>query len=128
MELKKYKAVKALIQYRDKFLLLKKEDFIGGEYELPGGRKKPQEDDELALKREVKEETGLDIKVIKLLNLWSLDLPEKGIHLDGKTYLCESFSDKVKTSEEHSGYIWATKEELRKYNIPLWLKDAIYQL
>jgi len=54
MELKKYKAVKALIQYKNKFLLLKKEDFIGGEYELPGGRKKPQENDESALKREVK--------------------------------------------------------------------------
>ncbi|RLJ01961.1 MAG: DNA mismatch repair protein MutT [Candidatus Aenigmatarchaeota archaeon] len=128
MELKKYKAVKALIQYKNKFLLLKKEDFIGGEYELPGGRKKPQENDESALKREVKEESGLDIKIIKLLNSWSLDLPEKGTHLDGKTYLCESYSDKVKISEEHSGYIWVPRENLRKYSLPSWLEDAINQL
>ena len=128
MELKKYKAVKALIQYKNKFLLLKKKDFIGGEYELPGGRKDLQENDESALKREVKEETGLDIKIIKLLNSWSLDLPEKGIHLDGKTYLCESYSDKVKISDEHSGYIWVPRENLRKYNLPLWLEDAIRQL
>jgi len=128
MELKKYKAVKALIRYKNKFLLLKKEDFIGGEYDLPGGRKNPQEDDESALEREVKEETGLKIKIVKLLNSWSLDLPEKGIHLDGKTYLCESYSDKVKIGEEHSGYIWVTKECLKKCNIPSWLEDAIYQL
>ena len=68
MGLKKYKSVKALTQYKNRFLLLKKEDFIGGEYDLPGGRKNPQENDESALKREVKEETGLDIKIIKLLN------------------------------------------------------------
>ena len=128
MGLKKYKSVKALTQYKNRFLLLKKEDFIGGEYDLPGGRKNPQENDESALKREVKEETGLDIKIIKLLNSWSLDLPEKGIHLDGKTYLCESYSDKVKISDEHSGYIWVPRENLRKYNLPLWLEDAIHQL
>ena len=128
MELEKYKAVKALIQYKDKFLLLKKEDFIGGECDLPGGRKNPQEDDESALKREVKEEIGLNIKIIKLLNSWSLDLPEKGIHLDGKTYLCESYSNKVKISEEHGGYIWVTREGLRKYNVPSWLENAIHQL
>jgi len=128
MGLKKYKSVKALTQYKDRFLLLKKEDFIGGEYDLPGGRKNPQENDESALKREVKEETGLDIKIIKLLNSWSLDLPEKGIHLDGKTYLCESYSDKVKISEEHGGYVWVTREGLRKYNLPSWLEDAIHQL
>jgi len=128
MGLKKYKSVKALTQYENRFLLLKKEDFIGGEYDLPGGRKNPQENDESALKREVKEETGLDIKIIKLLNSWSLDLPEKGIHLDGKTYLCESYSDKVKISEEHGGYVWVTREGLRKYNLPSWLEDAIHQL
>ena len=128
MELKKYKAVKALIRYKDKFLLLKKEDFIGGEYDLPGGRKNPQEDDESALKREVKEEIGLEIKIIKLLNSWSLDLPEKGIHLDGKTYLCESYSDKVKIGEEHSDYVWVTREGLKKHIIPSWLEDAIHQL
>jgi len=128
MGLKKYKSVKALTQYKNRFLLLKKEDFIGGEYDLPGGRKNPQENDESALKREVKEETGLDIKIIKVLNSWSLDLPEKGIHLDGKTYLCESYSDKVKISEEHGGYVWVTREGLRKYNLPSWLEDAIHQL
>jgi len=42
--------------------------------------------------------------------------------------LCESYSDKVKISDEHSGYIWVTKENLRKYNLPLWLEDAIRQL
>jgi len=128
MKLKYYKDVKALIQYQNKFLILKKENFIGGEYDLPGGRKNFEESDELALRREVKEETGLEIEIIKPLNTWTLDLPEKGIHLDGKTYLCKSFSGNVKISEEHTNYLWTPKEKLKNHNIPGWLKDAISHL
>jgi 8-oxo-dGTP diphosphatase len=128
MKLKYYEAVKALIQYKNKFLVLKKEDFIGGKYDSPGGRKLPNEDDESALKREVKEEVGLEIKIIKLLNKWTLDLQKKGIHLDGKTYLCKSSSDNVRISEGHTSFSWVSKEKLKKLSIPSWLKNAISQL
>lgn len=127
--LKYYKAVKGLIFYQDKVLILEKEDFIGGKYEIPGGRKKdPKESDEITLKREVREEVGLEIEVRRLLNTWSLDLPQKGIHLDGKTYQCKALTDKVTLSKEHTNHKWVTKEELTKLDIPTWLKEAISKL
>jgi len=63
-----------------------------------------------------------------LLNEWSLDLKEKGIHLDGKTYLCESNSDNVVLSDEHFNYKWIERKELEKLDCPNWLKDAIFKL
>ncbi len=128
-KLKHYQAIKGLILFQNKILVLEKEDFIGGRYEVPGGRKDElNESDESTLKREVKEEVDLEIKIKKLLNIWSLDLPQKGIHLDGKTYLCEALSDKVKLSEEHISFKWVTKEELRKLDVPDWLKEAISKI
>ena len=126
--LKYYKAVKGLIFCKNKFLVLEKENFVGGKFEVPGGRKDSGESDEETLKREIKEEVGLEVEIVRLLNVWYLDLPEKGIHLDGKTYLCKSDIDKVKLSKEHITYRWIEKEELKKLDCPNWLKEAISKL
>lgn len=126
--MKTYNAVKGLISCKDKYLILEKENFLGGKYEVSGGRKDSGETDEETLKREIKEETGLEVEIQKLLNKWSLDLPEKGIHLDGKTYLCKSYSDGVKLSKEHINYKWVSKDELKDLDCPDWLKDAISRL
>ena len=64
-------------------------DFEGGKYEIPGGRKEEGESDEVALLREVLEEVGLVVRVVRLLDEWRLDLPDKDVVLNGKTYLCE---------------------------------------
>ena len=123
-----YNTVKGLILYKDKYLILEKEDFIGGKYEVPWGRKEYGETDKEALKREIYEEVGLEVEIQKLLNEWSLDLKEKGILLDGKTYLCESNSDNVVLSDEHFNYKWIERKELEKLDCPNWLKDAIFKL
>lgn len=75
--MKTYDAVKALILKKDKFLLLRKSSLSGGSWEIPGGRKQKQESDEVALKREVKEETGLSVSIVRFLDNWSLKLPKK---------------------------------------------------
>jgi len=129
MKLKNFKSVKALINYKNKFLIVKQKKFVGGEYETPGGKKlNSRESDEKALKREVMEETGLEIKIIKLLNKWSMNLKEFGMHLDGKTFLCEADSNKIKLSKEHTSYLWIPKERLKNLNTPDWLKEAISKL
>jgi 8-oxo-dGTP pyrophosphatase MutT (NUDIX family) len=128
MVLEKQTAVKALIKYNKKFLVLKKEGFVGGDYDVPGGRKKKDENDEMTLKREVTEEVKLDIKIIRLLNDWEMDLPTKGFHLTGKTYLCSTDKDVVRLSNEHYEHRWLSRQEVLDKNIPFWLREAVQKI
>tara|TARA_Y100000310_G_scaffold258293_1_gene266658 strand:+ start:227 stop:451 length:225 start_codon:yes stop_codon:yes gene_type:complete len=62
---KVYTAVKAIILKEGKFLLLKQETNNKTHWELPGGKMQYGEKPEEALKREVKEETGMEITIEK---------------------------------------------------------------
>jgi 8-oxo-dGTP diphosphatase len=59
--------VGAVIHSHDKILLLRRRngDFMGGVFELPSGKVEPRETLDEALRREVTEETGLKVSVIR---------------------------------------------------------------
>ncbi len=65
--------------------------------------------DDTAL-RELKEETGLTAKRIKYLGSFIRREGEK--ILIGYAYAATAYTDKIKLSEEHTSYMWATKEEI----------------
>jgi 8-oxo-dGTP diphosphatase len=77
------------------------------------GRMDQHEEPQNALKREVKEETGLDIEIVKFLNLFHMYRGEKKAEneLIGIVYWCKTKSNKVILSEEHSDYKWIRPEE-----------------
>jgi len=62
-----------VVDARGRVLLEKRSDC--GQWGLPGGRINPGEDIETAARREVKEATGLDVRVTALLGVYS-ELPE----------------------------------------------------
>ncbi len=71
---KVYLALKALIIKNGKILIIKrtsKEDCFKGQWDIPGGGIKFGEDPIEGLKREVKEEAGIDICVIKPIRIWT---------------------------------------------------------
>ena len=78
---------------------------------FPGGRPEYNEELETTVKREIKEETGLDVEIVKFL--------DKFIYLaDGGTRksICYNFlckmkdpNQKIKLSNEHDSYRWITQ-------------------
>jgi len=105
--------VKSLILYNKKILLVQRSD-AGNEWECPGGKVEFGEDLHTALRREIKEETGLEsICIGKLLYAMTVKIsPETQIV--GLMYLSHAKSDKVRISDEHIDFIWADKEQLMK--------------
>jgi 8-oxo-dGTP pyrophosphatase MutT (NUDIX family) len=68
-------SVKAVVIHQDRVLVLLNER---NEWDLPGGRPDPGEDYRTALKREVREETGLEVEVSEALDEHLFEvLPDK---------------------------------------------------
>ena len=122
---RRFKAVKALIERDGKYLLIKSNNYEGDYWEVPGGRLDDGESFEDALKREVFEEVGLRVKIIRELNSWEVELPSKNLVLDGRTYFCLYVSGEVVLSEEQIVYEWVDRDEFLDENIDDWLRDAI---
>jgi 8-oxo-dGTP diphosphatase len=108
--------VGAVIMKDSKFLLLQrpKDDFMGGIFELPSGKVEENEKLDIALKREVKEETGLEIeKILRYLGHFD--------YLSGSGKKTRQFNFLILVKEanivltEHDSFAWAEKAELEKY-------------
>jgi 8-oxo-dGTP diphosphatase len=79
-----------------------------GQYGLPGGRLNVGETFEDGLRREAKEETGLDIEPIKPLQVGEWHPVIKGIEhqIIAIFMLCKAKANKVVLSDEHDDYQW----------------------
>ena len=96
-------SVEALIVADGGLLFLKRRNHpVKGEWWFPGGRIRKGESLEDALRREVKEETGLELLEAKLINVYSWIFPER--HDVTITYLCRCNDVKVVLNEEHSEF------------------------
>jgi 8-oxo-dGTP diphosphatase len=111
--------VGAIITKDSKYLFLerKKEDFMGGIYELPSGKVEENESLIQALKREVKEETGLDMIDVKKY-VSGFDYKSGS----GKLTRQFNFIVNVKDTDnilltEHERYAWLSKKEFDKFPI-----------
>jgi len=106
-----------------KFLVLhRKLGWEGWEFPKGGIERKDMELEELALKRELKEETGLESMriVAKLPFVIRYKYPKqyssryRHSETEQQVYLVRSFQKDVKTILEHDAYKWLSYEEARK--------------
>jgi 8-oxo-dGTP diphosphatase len=118
-------AMKAVILYEKKALIVKRTETnkIGaGIWEFVGGKLEFGEDLISGLKREIMEETGLEVTVEKLLFATSFKTHDYR-QVVIINYLCRSKTDQVIISEEHTDYLWADKAGLLEHLGKRTLKD-----
>ena len=80
-----------------------------GMWEFPGGKIEPGESRDVALKREIQEELGIDIIIENLLCTTEYDYPS--FHLTMHCYLCSVASGEIELREHKSAY-WLTTDKL----------------
>jgi 8-oxo-dGTP diphosphatase len=97
-------AVKGLIVKQNKFLIVKRSHPDKAIWELPGGHLEFGETAEETIIREIKEETGLVVNSVKLLDTWNHHMPSWQI--TGLIYQCTTPNYEISLSDEHCEYKW----------------------
>jgi len=118
--------VGAVIQQDSSFLLLKrpKDDFMGGIYELPSGRVEDDEALDIALYREVEEETNLRVKEIKRY-LGHFDYNSKSGKKTRQFNFVVTVGEPLEIKlQEHDYFVWTNKNQLQQYPVT----DSVIQI
>lgn len=99
-----------------------------GKYVIPGGHIELGEKIEDVLRREVKEETGLDIEDIKFIGFQEFIFDKafwKKKHFIFLEFACRTKSTKVKLNSEGQEYLWVTLKEALKLPIEPYTRQTI---
>ena len=106
--------VRGVVKKEDKILILRRHPKSRNnphKYELPGGKVDPGEFFDVALIREFKEETNLDVNIESLFEVVQ---PISTVQL---MMNLEILSGEVQISDEHDDFKWVSNEELKElYN------------
>jgi 8-oxo-dGTP diphosphatase len=113
---------KAIIQNEDKFLILKRSKSAKGypgHWDFAGGKLEHSENHKVALAREVKEETSIDI-LVEESNFVYVENEKAFAYII--LFNCEKNSGEIKISNEHTEFKWVTKDEALKLKLEPYLK------
>lgn len=119
-------AVRAILLDRQgRCLLLRRSNVCNsfvGTWEWPGGKVDVGESADVALRREVAEETGLKIELTGVAGAYPLEIAGRQIAvlcLEARTI----GEEEVHLSEEHSDFAWAPLGELTQWELAPALRD-----
>jgi len=106
-----------LIFHEGKLLITQRRphDHLGGLWEFPGGKREPTETFQQCLRRELKEELGIDVEVGELFDQITHSYPERTVHL--KFYRCRWIACEPQAIA-CAAVAWARPGELAQYVFP----------
>ena len=125
--MKTYFVVTGVVRNKGKVLILKKspnEYHYSNKWSFCSGYVKEFEAAEDTVTREIKEETGLDAKIVKKGRIFQKDDKTKGKSWIIVPFLCETKSRNVKLDHENVDFRWINYKDIKKYKtVPGLQKD-----
>lgn len=106
-----------LVFHKGRLLITQRraKDHLGGLWEFPGGKRECDESDEECLRRELREELGIEVEVKELLESIRHDYPEKSVHL--KFFRCVLLKGEP-SPLGCDAVAWVTSAQLPDYPFP----------
>lgn len=120
--------VSAAVILKDKSVLLtrrRKDDYLGGLWEFPGGKIHDGESLESCLRRELKEELGVATRVNRLYFSTTHEYPQKKVHLN--FFLCDIISG-IPNPQAAEELAWVDVKNLSDYELPPADKELVEKL
>lgn len=123
--------VKVFLKNKEgKYLLLKRSSEkypeVSGAWDIPGGRIHPGHTLMENLKREVKEETGLEISSDPRLIAAQDIMPSADKHIVRLTYLAETEGEPILDQVEHVEYKWLSLPEMKaEKNLDRYAREVV---
>lgn len=124
MKPKIFTATKAFIVHQGKILIVRESTKYNngtnaGKYDVPGGRVKPGQKFDQSLKREIKEETNLEVEIGQpfFANEWRPKVKGEQWQIVGVFFACQAKTNKVTLSQDHDDYQWIEPKDYQKYNL-----------
>ena len=115
--MKERKKVTAAVIFKNGKILVAQrgaKDKLANKWEFPGGKVEDNETPQVCLKREIKEELGLEIKVGEFLCSSFFDYDHISIEL--MAYSCEATTGEA-TNKEHQQLLWLDPQDLIKLDM-----------
>jgi len=123
--------VGAVIFNKENKLLLCKSHKWNDQYVIPGGHVEIGEQLEDALRREIHEETGLEIYDLHLIgikeSIYSKTFHKKR-HFIFIDYICRTEVDRVTLNDEAEEYIWTDIHEIDNYDLGGFTRDLLLKI
>ena len=122
MEPKLFVAMKAFVIHNGKVLIVREstkyqDGTNAAKYDIVGGRIKPGQAFDESLRREIREETGLEVELGRpfYVGEWRPVIKGEPAHIVATFFECQASTNAVRLSDDHDDYQWIDPKEFQKY-------------